>query len=234
MLRLNKGFLIISIVAITFLLFISCKKHETEKPMDVGYGYFPTNIGHWVLYDVDSTFYDDYHYTHYHYHYTIKEYIESTFLDNQNRPTQRIERYKTIDTIPTYIANVWSANLTSSNAEKVEDNIRYVKLIFPIADGQTWNGNAFNTLGEQEYKYDNVFAPYTINGLSFDSTVTVLQDDIVPDTNLIDVKIEKEIFAKNVGMIYKRYRNVHYPNTAFSPDTISGVDYTYKIISFGN
>ena len=231
MFRLKKGLHIIFVVVISFLVFFSCK-HEKDSPRDVGYGYFPTNPGHWVLYAVDSTHYDSFAHTKTFYHYLIKELIESTFMDNQNRPTQRIERYETYDTLPTYLKDVWVSNLTSTSAEKVEENIRYVKLIFPVADGQTWNGNAYNTLGQQDYKYDNVFAPYSINGLSFDSTVTVIQDK---DTNMVTVKDESEIYAKNVGMIYKKYRYVgKFPSPLYPDSVIGGVDYTYKIISFGN
>ena len=83
--------------------------------------------------------------------------------------------------------------------KKVEENERYIKLIFPVASGQAWNGNAYNSLGEQDYQYGNVNVPYSVNGLNFDSTATVLQDDIVPDSNLVQVRIEEEMFAKHVG-----------------------------------
>ncbi len=108
-------------------------------------------------------------------------------------------------------------------------------MIFPVASGQAWNGNAYNSLGEQDYQYGNVNVPYSVNGLNFDSTATVLQDDIVPDSNLVQVRIEEEMFAKHVGLIYKRYRNVgKLPDPAYPDSVLGGVDYTYKIISFGN
>ncbi len=95
MLRLNKASYIISLVFILFIALISCKR-EVVTPIDVGYGYFPTNIGHWVLYDVDSTHYDSFfNGKATHFHYQIKELIQSTYLDLQNRTTQRIERYET-------------------------------------------------------------------------------------------------------------------------------------------
>ena len=46
--------------------------------------------------------------------------------------------------------------LTTSRAEREEDNIRYIRLGFPISSTITWDGNAFNTLGEEETStYDN-------------------------------------------------------------------------------
>lgn len=232
MLRLNKVSYIISLLIILLIAYYSCKR-DTIKPLDVGYGYFPTNVGHWVLYQVDSTHYDSFsHGKATHFHYQIKELIQSTFLDLSNRTTQRIERYETMDTIPTFLKDVWVSNLTNIDAEKVEENIRYIKLVFPVTGNQTWNGNAYNTLGEQDYQYSNVNVPYTINGLSFDSTVNVIQGN---DSNLVAVQNESEMYAKHVGLIYKRFRNVEkLPDTSRVDSVLGGVDYTYKIISFGN
>lgn len=231
MLRKNKVTYIIAIVIIAFIGLWSCKK-EVVAPVDVGYGYFPTNVGHWVLYDVDSTHYDSFAHTQSHFHYQIKELIQSTFADLSNRPTQRIERYETEDSVPSFLKNVWVSNLTSIDAEKVEENTRFIKLVFPVVSGQTWNGNAYNTLGEQDYQYGNVNVPYSLSGLSFDSTLNVIQDY---DSNLIRVINESEMYAKHVGLIYKRFRNVgKLPDTSLVNSIIGGVDYTYRIVSYGN
>ena len=119
MLRKHKVSYIITIVIIAFIALWSCKK-EVVAPVDVGYGYFPTNIGHWVLYNVDSTHYDSFYHTKTHFHYQIKELIQSTFLDLSNRQTQRIERYETLDTVPTFLKNVWTSNLTSTDAKRLK------------------------------------------------------------------------------------------------------------------
>jgi hypothetical protein len=241
MLRMIKRLINILIfpLFITAFFFVSCKR-ETYTPVDIGYKYFPVNIGHWVTYEVDSTVWDGFYPVgnpqHIRkYHFQITELIQSTFLDNQNRPTQRIERYEKNDTLPTFLKNVWVANLTSVTAEKVEGNVRYIKLVFPIDAGQAWNGNAFNTLIPMNYQYDNVFEPYTVNGVTFDSTVTVIQDI---DSNLINVKNMFEVYAKNVGMIFKQFDTLLYqpqqPTNPYPDSIVAGVKCTYKIISYGN
>ncbi|MFH0865839.1 MAG: hypothetical protein V1904_06570 [Bacteroidota bacterium] len=230
-------YLFLLLITIFFAFIISCKK-ETEDPVDVGYDYFPVNIGHWVTYEVDSVVLDNFypvgHPLHMRtYHYDIKEEIESEFYDNEGRLTQRLVRYqKSGDTSDWFLKDVWVMNRTTRTAEKVEENYRYIKLAFAIEDGCLWNGNAFNSLDEQDYEYDDVFKPATVNGITFDSTVTVKQKI---DSNVIEAFNQYEIFAKKVGLVYKRYRELHvfFSDTSAHKDTLL-TDYTYRIITYGN
>ena len=74
-------------------LIVSCKKNEDQKAIYLGYDYFPVNVDRELFYDGDSTITDEFSQTTRTHHFQIKEVIDSTFLDNENRPTQRIERY---------------------------------------------------------------------------------------------------------------------------------------------
>jgi hypothetical protein len=172
-------------------------------PPPVYFNYVPTNTGNIVVYDVDSTYYELFDSSVHVFHFQIMERIDSTYNDNQNRPTQRIERYKR-DSIsgPWYIVDVWNSTLTSARFERVENNIRFVKLGFPVAATQTWNGNAFNTLGEEDYSYYSFHEPLSVATFSFDSALTVLQVD---DNNLIHQKFGLEQYANHVGLVYKEF-----------------------------
>ena len=166
----------------------------------------------------------------------MKELIESNFLDNEGRQSERIERYtRKNDSLPWVLRDVWYQTRTSAKAEKVEENVRFVKLIFPINSTQKWNGNAFNSIGNYEYTYKAVDTKKTVNGISFDSTLTVNQQ---LDSNLIEKKYQLEIYAKNVGMIYKRFVDVQDKSSSIEPKPLSeridaGTDYTYKVIAYG-
>ncbi len=204
----------------------SCNKDVT--PPDAGYGYFPTKIGNWIIYDVVSIEHDAPISKHDTSIFQLKEVIESTFLDNENRETQRIERYTRNDeTQPWVIKDVWFSNLTASTAERVEENERLIKLTFPVKKGKTWDGNALNSQDVWIYKYTEVNVPYTINNFSFDSTVTVLQID---EENLVEKKYALEIYAKNAGMIYKELILL---NTEIDGTITIGSELTMKINSYG-
>jgi len=152
-----------SITLITALVLIVCScKRETELPVDMGYKYFPVNIGHWVIYDVDSVSHNDFTGTVDSFKFQIREQIESVFNDNEGRPTQRIERYKRIsDTSAWFIKDVWTQNLTSTTAERTEENIRIVKLIFRPEAGAKWDGNIYNTNLLNEDFEKEVYAAHT-------------------------------------------------------------------------
>ena len=183
----------------------SCKEDEQVFLPPVYFHYVPTNTGNVVVYDVDSTYYNEFDSSVAVFHFQIMERIDSTYNDNQGRPTQRIERYKR-DSVgaPWNIASVWNSTLTAASFERVENNIRYVKLGFPITASQTWNGNAYNTLGIEDYTYDSYHQPLSIDSFNFDSALTVLQVD---DNNLIHQKYGLEQYANHVGLVYKEFIN---------------------------
>jgi hypothetical protein len=219
---------LVLLFSIIVFSFYSCKK-DTSLPPDLGYKYFPVNVGHWVLYDVDSVSYNEFTGLTETYHFQIREIVESVYTDSQGRVTQRLERYKkTSDTTAWFLKDVWAENLTATTAEKVEENIRIVKLIFPPSEGAEWDGNGYNDSGEQTYTYQDVNKPYVLNATTFDSTVSILQKDI---PTIISDNYEFEVYASHIGLIYKKYVDI-----SKLPSGIikSGIDYSYTLNSFGN
>lgn len=211
-----------------FLLLPGCSK-EDQPSADMGYGYFPVNPGHWVLYQVDSIAWDDFTSTVDTFSFQIKEVLESTFIDDQGRPNIRIERYiRQSDTSEWIIRDVWFGLRSASTAEKVEENERFVKLIFPVKEDAEWDGNIGNNLGAQDYTYINTHQPYQSGGMSYDSTVTVIQQDY---TTAISRNYEEEIFASGVGMVYKKYVNLETLPTGVIK---KGCDYTYVALGWGD
>jgi hypothetical protein len=199
-------------LALLVLVLVSCKK---EKPVveDFGYEYFPNEIGYWVEYDVTEINHDITSDTSI---YQLREQISAFFFDQQGRKTQRVERFwRTSSADEWVIKDVWHANLTTRTAEKVEENIRFVKLNFPIRTTSKWDGNAFNTQREWLYEYDSLHAPRTISGLYLDSTIKVVQRD---NFNLVEYEKAYEIYAKHVGLVKKELIDLDINN--FNPQNI--------------
>lgn len=210
------GILLLTILASGIF---SCKKDG--KVPDMGYNYFPDKPGRYVVYDVDSFFYDDFTGNIDTTKFRLKEKIESIFTDNQGRPAIRLERYVKYynDTIPYSDMNwtlrdVWMENKTKTTAEKVEENTRYIKLAFPVKESQRWDGNAQNTLGEETYEYYFYDQARVIGPMLFDSVLQVNQHD---ETNLIAKKYYIEKYARNVGLVYKQVIDIASQPPDYSP-----------------
>lgn len=225
----------LSILIGILLIIASCKKDDPVK-VDVGYGYFPAEVGSWIIYDVDSTEWDDFNYPAASevipHRYQIKEVIESIFTDAEGREALRWVRYKR-DTVtdPWVIKDVWMANKTASTVEMVEENERFVRLIFPVSLSKFWNGNSTNMQDEWDYQYTEVDAAKTVGGLSFDSTLTVTQ---IEYDDCLNLYMFEEYYAKNVGLIYKKAKHWDQPLVlcGWNADNFGGYDYIMTINSY--
>jgi hypothetical protein len=217
---------------ILFVLFFSCKKDKPEI-IDLGFNYRPLEVGIYVIYQADSIVYDDFFNpvkidT---FSFKIKEKIEKTFTDASGNTAYQLYRYKkSSDTTNWVVTDVWFCYREDNKRFiQEEENIKYVKLIFPPVKGEKWDGNAENTFAEKEYIYESVHIPETINNQKFDSVVTVNQSDY--QNNLIYDKEYIEKYAKNIGMIYKKIYDVKKDIT--TQDIISGIHYELKVVAYG-
>ena len=111
---------------------------------------------------------------------------------------------------------------------RLEDQ-RKVKLVFAPTSSKQWDINAYNSLTAQFASYDHIHELTTLGANSFDSTVTVIQADFI---SLVDFKKQREVYAKNVGMIQKYSKDLVIENF----DTLhpkSGQEIFYNLVSFG-
>ena len=161
--------------------------------------------------------------------YYLKEVISEKFLDLEGDSAYRIERFWKTDSMDNYeIKDIWVANKSLNFAQLVEENIRFTKLIFPFDVNVVWDGNAFNNQQSQEYRIESINIPYNVNGLSFDSSITVIQNYKL---NLLEYENSKEIYVIGVGLVYKEDIEVLI-NSADSNDFSQGYEFYQELIEF--
>ena len=161
--------------------------------------------------------------------YYLKEVISETFLNLEGDSAYRIERFWKTDSMDNYeIKDIWVANKSLNFAQLVEENIRFTKLIFPFDVNVVWDGNAFNNQQSQEYRIESINIPFTVNGLSFDSSITVIQNY---KSNLLEYENSKEIYVIGVGLVYKEDIEVLI-NSADSNDFSQGYEFYQELIEF--
>lgn len=201
---------IILTIIISFL-FVACDNINSNLPLSQDGGkFFYPNTGQSVVYDVEDTQYElTGKFTLKT--YQLKESIASTFKDLDGKDALRIERYRRKnDSQKWTIDSIFIAKKEIDKALKTENNVTYMKIVFPIKEGLKWNGNAYNSLGNDIYELKKVNQKFKTNGQNFDNTFSVIQQN---DSTLVDLKRRIEVYAENVGIIYQEKTNVLYCNS---------------------
>ena len=217
---MNKRILAFLLPAIVMTIgLFSCKK-KIDNTVSGNNVYFPLEIGRYVTYQVDSIVYDDFTCTTRESEYQMRYTIADTFRDDQDRLSYRIEvRRRMADTSEWEPFKVVLATKNPASIEMVEQNYRFIKLVFPVKNGVTWKGNTYIPAGDPDnmnfvgwdYLYSKV-GESNFNGLAtFENTVTVSQADEGVNYNDADSSssiysdrtYSQEVYAYNVGLVFR-------------------------------
>lgn len=197
----------------------SCKKENDDTYNgNATQAYFPLQLGKYVVYNVDSTIWDDFSCLKKTNSYQMRYVVADTFRDNAFRMGYRIETFiRKKDTDPWQNHRVIYATATESRLEYHEENLKFIKLIYPVENGRTWDGNALLNTNDQDlqyftgwtYAYQNVGQAYNNGEIEFDNTVTVTQTDETQNdpeaqpTAFAYRTYSKEVYGYGIGMVYK-------------------------------
>jgi len=233
-------------LTILSLILSSCYDEDLSGS-DLGYSYFPIEIGIYVTYQVDSAWRDDIigPIGSGQASYVLRDINQSTFMDEEGREAIRVERQMQSGSNWS-IKDVWSRVTTVDFSEQNEENVIFVKHNFPVLEDKTWDGHIratpqsiqeyygqANIPTDWNYTYESVDEPYTINGFTFDSTVTVIQID---RPVVFGVAVyAKEVYAKHVGMIHKKLTVYNIQQNASNPAIIDSIGYDFEmsVIDYG-
>jgi len=213
--------------AILGLFIASCGPDSNPEDLDLDYGYeyFPLEIGKFMEYRLDSIIYDttSIGVTRDTNVWFAREEVVDTFRDLSNELNFRIERSQRQSAAePWEIESVYAAILLDDQAIRIEDNFRFIKMVFPLSEGDIWDGNIFiddetiiTIAGESvevfkswSYELDELDEQAIVNNMPYDSVMTIFQanNQEGPDPNLIELRFSKEQYAKNIGLISREMR----------------------------
>lgn len=206
---------------IASLSLLSCNKVE-KYPSENLSEYMNLQVGKYIRYNLDSLKFVFYGQRDTTVSYQAKDVVEAAITDNMGRPGWRIVRYlrdsaskKESDWRPSM---TYMITPTREVVEVIENNQRFQKLKLPITNGFSWKGNSYidtyndfemRFLDGWEYTYENVGGTFTDSGrTAIPNTVTVNQIDVEgnvgnPTAPIIQKVFSKEVYAKNIGLVYK-------------------------------
>lgn len=193
------------------LIVVACSKKIDNTQIQLHTEYYDLAPGRFIEYEAtEITHNSNSAIQHDTLNYFLRVQFEDTIYDNLGRLNRKYVRYKRFSINDNWvISDVWMAFKDNSNVELIEENERIIKLKFPVNSYTNWNANVFNSSSPLECFYEQIHSPKTINGLFFDSTVTVNQGS---DRNLIRFYKKKEVYAKGIGLVYKYYKDLNISN----------------------
>ena len=196
----------------------SCSDEIEELNIDFGYEYFPLEVGNYRIYQVDSIIYDplgrgvviDSTSSQ------VREMVTNTLLDNTGASIYRLERHvRKTEADPWLLEKVFVQSTDERRAFQIEDNLRVIKLPFPLQAGAEWNAHVFfdsseiivpvagesiNIYKDWSWEVLGVNESVNLNNLSFDQVATIQLSD---SENLIELRRATEQYAKGIGLVYR-------------------------------
>lgn len=225
------------------------KKLDLESPALAEY--FPLQKGKYITYRLDSTVLTQFGRDTTVRTYRVRDLVDDAYIDASGRTAYRIVRSMSNanGTAPFVPAYTFSAIPQKTDwVEYVDNNLRFMKLRFPILEGFEWRGNSFidasslnspvRYLADWKYVYQNVGQPFTVNGKTYPNTITVLQRDEVVPAGPFNPQFFKqydysiEVYASGIGLIYKNFDHKVWQPPTPPPESRPGYweDGSYRIV----
>lgn len=194
---------------------------SVEDPLDeneLGYNYYPLQVGSERIYQIDSIQFDlgdgglpVYDSTTFY----LREIVKEIIPDLEEKDLYRIERSRA-DTLagPWTIVDVITRQLTGGQAFSTENNIKLINLVFPVRRDVRWNGTSYlndqiivYVRGEKiemykdwEFKVLDEGIPEQVGGLQYDAVATIQQCD---SDNPFEKRYSIEKYAKGIGLVFR-------------------------------
>jgi hypothetical protein len=207
---------------------LSCNKTDdlTSEPLS---DYMPLQTGKFITYRLDSTVFVDFNTVAETHYYQEKHIIDIPVPDALGRPSFRVFRYirDSAGSLPWSPAGSYFLTPTGKTIEKIENNLRFVKLSLPLKEEFSWNPNhflpdnplralySFQNDGDMEMDdwnayYSSMGETDTLRGKIIHDVVTVNGVDrfenIPINVNVyasVDHQLDK--YAKGIGLVYQEW-----------------------------
>lgn len=192
------------------LFFFACAKRELDDHQtDMGYEYFPVKVGQYRTYAVDSIVFGQVGAD------TISSQIRETIVeelvDGSDKKYRVLREWRQSADDNWQPNTVWWIVKEDNRVIQTEENLKFIKLTFPVKLGNSWNGNAFFDertsvlVGSENVEFFKEW-DYQVTGVgtrvlpagSFDDVVIVREADF--ETS-IELRKSTSVYAKGVGLV---------------------------------
>lgn len=202
-------------------------------PTDRGTAYFPIRVGSTWIYQVNQTIYSEVAGPTQS-SYKLRLLVTDSILNAEGAHTYILARARQEIGASTWSAiDTWSVRRNDREIIVTEGNTPFKKLMFPIRKGLAWNGNEYNTLGEDLYSMTNFEGETTFGGTNFEDVIEVEQE--FNEDFIVFLDERTELYARNVGLIRQSLKQLNYcstDNCIGQQKVKSGKIYVQELLSY--
>lgn len=207
----------------------SCERRMGEMPTQ-SKEFIPTVIGKYIVYDVDSMHWDNFTKT-----YTVKKMeMKYEFTDSFTNPAGDLSYVITVskkDSGTTVFKPnmVNTITVTDNKVLYSSQNLTFINLAFPVSTNIYWDGLAMIDRDKNVhpefystnwlYEYADIGSAFKSGTTTFKKTITVkhidyqLNDPDVGNPSFAEKISSKEVYAENIGLVYKEFIYWEYQQT---------------------
>ena len=205
---IKKTYLLIAILPV-ILFQAGCDSNDIDPdPERLGLEFYPLETG----------LYRDYKIRHIRYsaiskpdtsNYYLREHVLDSVVNMEGGYTYILARYsKDSLNLDWELDSLWKAEKNSKFVRITENNVPYVKLVFPVKEGMSWDGNAYNNEEPKEYAMGHAYQPFQVLDSMYEESVTIMHDSI-PD-QIVRYILKYEVYGNNVGLIFMEDQDLNY------------------------
>lgn len=203
------------------LIFFSCGDNVIEAPDEtlLGYEYFPIEVGYTWEYQVDSVLIVQGGSANETTTSYIQEKVSDLLSEDGDERTYRLERRYRKDLNSDWeLRDIWQVSVDNERAIRTEENLKFIKLVFPAIKGEKWDGNLFFDSNKEftvaanniaiyqdwNYKIEDVGLSREYNGTTYPAVLHVTH---INEESLISQRFSEEYYAEGVGLV-ERYMEI--------------------------
>jgi len=208
--------LLITLFSTLAVVVILCCSKETQ-PVDestFGYDFFPITKGKSWIYASDSIIYDNGGTKIDTFSSFIREEVGDSFVDETGITVYKLNRFFKRNPNDVWSrTNTWTTYTDKTRAIRTEENLKFIKLVFPLKKGLRWDGNVFldedikiDVAGESieayknwKHKIEEIDENFNFNG----TDVKSVRVNLVDDASIIDRRKVTEYYGQGIGLLKK-------------------------------
>jgi hypothetical protein len=192
---------------VVLLAIVGCGEDEGIKELSDS-EYFPLRKGFYQVYAVHERTYQLQVETESL--YQLKTEVVDSFSNQQGGYTYTLHRSKRATATDLWeFQQVWSVRMNTVNVVVSEENVPFIKIVFPAVQNRKWDGNVLNSLPTDEYHLMKTGTSYELSGgIIVGDYIQIVQEDSYDPIIFKDKR--QEVYARNIGLVEQEITDVDY------------------------